>query len=188
MPSDHGKGGGLVEARSLRLAKKVRRRRFKSCPRHLPHLRKETMDDTSKSILLQVAFKAAIDAGALDTPTLTAKTKEYYGVLVDLHSEFGVDPQGRVSNFPPRSGGGAPRPAAKPLPASVTTFADKAGVSWNDFRDAKSNGEVVNGFPEFKTTDNKTSVWIYKQDGSPDERAPELIEAADQMKSLAAPM
>lgn len=147
----------------------------------------------TQSILLQVAFKEAVSSlvaqGIFAEEEVSARTEAFFATLVKLHEKLGID-----SDETGAKGGGnwqrnsAPAARApKALPEGVTVFTDSDGISWNDYRDAKRKGAVVSGFPEFKTTDNKTSVWIYKQDGSPDERAVALIAAADAMKSLVDP-
>ena len=145
------------------------------------------MNGKTQSILLQVAFKQAADRGGdvAETKTLTSA---FYGLLSDLHAELNINADdgaytggnsGGGRSFPPRE--------RKALPASVTQFTDADGVTWNDFRAAKTAGDVVAKHPEFKTTDSKKSVWEHAQDGSPNPEATALKAAADQMASLTAP-
>ena len=141
----------------------------------------------TRSILLQVAFKEAATASLGTEASVEQLTEDYYNILLNLHDKFNlsVDDEGRG-----RSGGynsGPRQSTAKPTPASVVTFTDANGTTWNDFRAAKVAEEVVAKHPDFKTTDNQTSVWAFKKDGSENEQAIELAAAADAMSDLAAP-
>lgn len=136
------------------------------------------MNGKTKSILLQVAMKLAVEStsaqGLYDNESVKTRTKDFYAMLGGLHAELGIDAdegRGRGGN----GGGGSTR---KPLPESVTTFTSE-GVEWYDFRKAKDNKDVAAGHPEFKTTDFKESVWMYEKDGSPKPEAAVLVTAAD---------
>lgn len=142
----------------------------------------------SNSILLQVAFKEAATASLGTNASVKDLTREYYTTLVELHAELGIE----ITDDKPRrqgsfgSGGGASAP--KPLPANVTPFTDSASVGWNDFRAAKASESVSPKHPDFKSQDNKQSVWLFSQDGGENPEAITLAQAADAMASLAATM
>ena len=147
------------------------------------------MNGKTKSIILQVAFKEAAARGA-DVAATKLLTSQFYVLLQELHDELGIN----AEEGAPRGGGGGGGGgnfAAKPrmaTPASARPFTMSDGGTWLDYRPAKSAGEVVPGFPDFKTTDGKTSVWEYTKDGTPVPEADDLAKAANAIAALAAPM
>lgn len=142
----------------------------------------------TNSILLQVAFKEAVSAttaqGLFDIPSVEERTQGFYESLLALHSNNGISLE---DDKPRRSGGGGSR-QPKPLPANATQFADSEGTLWVDYRVLKSEGQISPKHPDFKTRDNKKSVWLFDQEGQPNAEAQTLAEAADQMKNLASPL
>ncbi len=110
-------------------------------------------------------------------------------MLLDLHSEIGIDPEDGAA--PRRGGGGgfnrAPREKAAP-PKSARTFTTSDGTQFTDYRVSKAKGEVKPNFPDFKSADNKQSIWAFDRDGAPNAEAADLIAAADAMASLTDPM
>jgi hypothetical protein len=145
------------------------------------------MNGKTKSILLQVAFKEAAARGE-DVAATKLLTSQFYVLLQELHGEIGIDPdEGQA-----RGGGGGGRNfPAKPrmaTPTSAIPFATADGTTWLDYRTAKINNEVKANFPDFKTSDGKTSVWAYDRDGTPVAEAAELTAAADSVAALTAPM
>lgn len=151
------------------------------------------MNGKTKSIILQVAFKeAAADRRAQpDSLNLKAETAAHYQLLIDLHTELGIEAdESAPHRSDPRASSGAAY-ASKPrtaTPASAIPFTTSDGTTWLDYRPAKTASEVVPGFPDFKTTDGKTSVWEYTKDGTPVPEAEALASAAAAMASLTAPM
>ncbi len=136
-----------------------------------------------KSILLQVAFKEAVPATLGTNKSVKDTTVEFFNILTELHDQFGISPDTSGG------GGGGGGRKAPDLPSTVTQFTDSEGQTWYDFREALAKGQVVKeGHPEFKSTDFKQSEWIYDKQGNEKENAIPLREAADNMKSLAAPM
>jgi len=143
------------------------------------------MNDRTKSILLQVAYKGVVDSGRdVSQDTVLAD----YTLLVGLHDQLGLDPDSGGSNRGGggKRGGGGRKPSGSTFetPDSVTTFIYE-GEMWEDFRQAKSDGSVKKGFPDFKAVNVKDdrgqrkSVWMYDQDGNPNPDAVVLVTAAD---------
>lgn len=128
----------------------------------------------NKSILLQVAFKAAVDLGDVEL------TQAMYERLLGLHDSNGIS----LEDDAPRKGGYSPKPKATTREVSGTLFFDKEGNKWFDFRQAKADGKEKKEYPDFKSEDFKTSVWMYTRDGEPVEDAAPLVAAAD----MAAPL
>lgn len=130
------------------------------------------MDNRSKSILLQVAFKAAVETGVPNEE----QTRSFYELLTSLHDKLGIN----VEDSAPRrsyGGGGASTPP-KPKPEGAVMFMFE-GASWYDYRPAKANGSVVKGHPDFKSVDNKQSKWLYDQEGAPNADTALIVAAAD---------
>lgn len=136
----------------------------------------------SRSILLQVAFKEAVGATLGTDQDIKGTTKAFYQTLIELHDELGIV----INDDAPRGGGGfkGSRPK-KQLPASVIEFTDSEGNRWVDWRPAKATGDAIAKHPDFKTQDNKRSVWMFAQDGTENEEAAELAKASDAMAALA---
>lgn len=134
------------------------------------------MDDLSKSILIQVAFKGAVDDGFEDNADLMRKTDDFYGVLTALHEKYdvytGVQSSGRTSN----SGGGG-RSAYQEVKdgAAIITI---DGEDYRDLRDAKELGLLGDGnVPEFERVRDNRGFWLKKKDGSPTVMAKKVAEA-----------
>lgn len=134
------------------------------------------MDDTSKSILLQVAFKGAVD---LNEPTST-KVQSFYELLLDLHEKNGIDPKARTGSF-----GGGKKPAAPKPAGEIFTYQN---ILVEDFRALKTNGTVKANYPDFKTvngdviegiTTDRGAAWLSDQNNEPNENVKPLVEAAD---------
>jgi hypothetical protein len=153
-------------------------------------------DNTSRSILLQVAFKEAASAILGTAGNLAELTTEYFNTLVSLHEKFGIEIKDR--EYGKGGGGGGQRSfgggfsstggTSKPLPVGVIEFTDASGTAWVDYRPAKATGDVVAKHPDFKTADHKQSEWLFKQDGTENATAVTLATAADQMADLVAPL
>ena len=129
----------------------------------------EGISDRSKSILLQVAFKAAIEAGNIDPDTVAGLTGDFYNVLIGMHDKLGLKPDadkpvGR--KYTPRAD--KVESAASNSDVPQATLAD--GETYLDFRGLKALGAVKENFPDFKTLDRKSSRWLTK-DGEPTEFA-----------------
>ena|SRR3990167_273223 len=131
------------------------------------------MNGKSKSILLQVSAKLASEQGRFTKEDVTS----IYNLLVGLHDELGID----ADEGAPRNSGGqrAPRPSAPVREISGTLFFAEDGSKWFDFRQAKADGKEKPKFPDFKSEDMQTSVWLYDQEGAPNEEAAALVKAAE---------
>ncbi len=151
----------------------------------------------TKSIILQVAFKEAAAGldGSREISDIKLLTSQYYVLLQELHAEIGIDPDDEApkpwANKSSGGGGFTPKPKME-TPASAVAFTTADGTVWLDYRAAKAKSEVVKGFPEFKTVDQTKgvgqSIWEYSQDGTPVPEAIELINAANAIATLTAPM
>ena len=129
-----------------------------------------SFDNKSKSILLQVAFKAAVEVEK-EIALVEEKTQVFFEQLLALHEKYGIDNQSTSS------GGGGSTSAPETPDAPVIEI---NGENWLDYRGLKDLGAVVAAFPDFKTPDAKKSVWLTKKDGSPTKFAidnPTLISA-----------
>lgn len=125
--------------------------------------------DRTKSILLQVAFKAAVSFGVVEADKVEALTSDFYNILIGMHDKLGLKPD-------------ADKPAGRKYPtrdSKVESAASNADVpqavladgnTYLDFRGLKSLGAVKENFPDFKTLDRKVSKWLTK-DGEPTEFA-----------------
>ncbi len=144
----------------------------------------------SRSILLQVAFKAAIQESlGRETETfdlIKGETARLYGMLIDLHTELDINPDDgqKKGNWGGASGGAPKAPAIQ-----GETFIFN-GVLVEDFRAAKAapGSTVKPRFPDFKTangeaisgvTTDSGAAWLYTPDGEPNEAINELVAAAD---------
>lgn len=134
-------------------------------------------DNRSKSILAQVAFKAAVDVGTPDVNT----TIGFYEVLLQVHEKLGISLQDTAPRNSGGGGGRKPAPSSEPkqLPEGTTIFTFN-GEQWLDFRAAKAKGTVKERHPEFKSFDWKQSVFMKDQDGNPNPDAAPYVTAADQ--------
>lgn len=135
----------------------------------------------TRSILLQVAFKGAVEAGSPDRETVT----NLYNLLISLHEELGIDP----SEGAPRGGTGSRNSGTGAVSPEGETFMFN-GLLIEDFRAAKSapGSTVKPNYPDFKTvngqpidgvTTPRGAAWLYSQDGSANEAINELVAAAD---------
>ena len=121
-------------------------------------------DNTARSILLQVAFKAgAENGGTIDE--VKNLTVDYFTLLEGLHKEFGIEIKDKEfgSKFPAKAA--AAKPAAGSDDAPVVTI---QGEQYFDYRDAKSAGTKPERWPDFKKVGDKTnkgSEWLIDKDG-----------------------
>lgn len=130
------------------------------------------MNGKTKSILMQVAFYGV----SYTNPQPTQEQVESnFNLLLNLHEKFGIEPDEGGN----RGGGGFRKSSAPSTPAVGGTLFVSGGESWIDYRPAKASGEVKENFPDFKTADNKKSVWLYDRDGGPNAEAAPLVAAAD---------
>ncbi len=135
--------------------------------------------DRSRSILLQVAFKAAVDVSE-DIDVVRTTTSNYFTLLESLHSDFGISLEQQRSS----GGGGFQKRESKPLPEGASLF-NYEGNQWIDYRGPKDSGIAKSGHPDFKTLDNQTSIWMIDRDGNPSTEAEGLVLAADGAATLA---
>ena len=134
------------------------------------------MNGKTKSILLQVSAYISAEGQVAGTPLNPDIVATNYKILMELHETFNID-----ADDAPRSGGGqrAPRPSAPVREISGTLFFAEDGSKWFDFRQAKADGKEKPKFPDFKSEDMQTSVWLYDQEGAPTEEAAALVKAAE---------
>lgn len=140
-------------------------------------IERKQVNAKTKSILLQVAFKEAVSStvsqGIFTPDEVKSRTVIFYEVLLELHKEYGIE--GRDGGFTPRQGG-----TRQPSGANATgRIFEVDGVQWIDFRQAKLDGSVKPNFPDFKTIDNQTSLWLIDKDGQTVAEAATLATAAD---------
>ena len=140
------------------------------------------MNGKSKSILLQVAFKGAIETGDVSK----AQVLDYYNLLTILHEELGID----ADDAPARKAWGNSAPKAK---AEGIGFIFN-GVLFEDFRAEKEAGRQKATFPDFRTangtevpglTNDRGSVWMYDQQGQAKGEVLDLVTEADKAAVLA---
>lgn len=143
------------------------------------------MTGITKSILLQVAFKGAVEMGVVNAEQVLSN----YELLTSLHDKLGIDPdEGRTNS---NSGGAARRRSGggKPQPQGETFIFN--GVLVEDFRKAKADPSlgIKPNYPDFKTakgeviegiTTDRGAAWLYDQDGNANDAVAPLVEAADQ--------
>ena len=139
----------------------------------------------ARSILLQVAFKAAVADALATFELVNDATTSYYNMLIELHESLGIDP----SEGAPRGGTGSRNSGTGAAPVEGVTFMFD-GHLIEDFRAAKSapGSTVKPNYPDFKTvngqpidgvTTPRGAAWLYSQDGSANEAINELVAAAD---------
>jgi hypothetical protein len=123
---------------------------------------------------MQVAYKGAIELGEATLEGVQAQ----FDLLITAHEKNNISLEEA-----PKGGGNygrpAPRPAGPVKEISGTLFFAENGDKWFDFRDAKAANKEKPNFPDFKSEDMKTSVWLYDQEGSPNEAAVALLKAAE---------
>lgn len=138
----------------------------------------------AQSILLQVAFKAAVDMGVPNEE----QTRSNYELLIKLHKDYGINPDDVPwSNKPKGQSNSNTKPKAsaadkiEQLPDGAKVFSLN-GTQWVDYRDVKDSGGVNAKFPDFKTLQYQKdggSVWLYSQTGEPNAEAADLVAAAE---------
>ena len=122
------------------------------------------MDNRSKSILLQVAFKAAVDkVDSKDIQEIGDVTEAFYHLLVELHQKLGFDDTTAAPTAAPTSD-----------EAPVVTI---DGEQWYDYRGLKELGAVKATFPDFKRVSDGQGKWLTTKNGSPTKFA-EAVERA----------
>ena len=138
-------------------------------------------DDRSRSILLQVAFKGAIQGGGT-IEEIGVLTNALFEMLEAKHAHYNISLEDSK-----RSGGFNKAPASAPATGDSFTY---NGSPWMDFRANKKSGTLKPGFPDFKPVDgrNDEAVWLYSQDGGANEEAAPLVVAADAKLALEAVM
>jgi hypothetical protein len=123
------------------------------------------INDRTKSILLQVAFKEAAEKSET-TDEVESLTGDYYNILVGMHDKLGLSPDTETNKSR-----GSSRTKAPDRERSVTDDAPRItvdGVEYFDYRGLKELGAIENPkHPDFKTVDKKKSFWLTTQDGEP---------------------
>lgn len=139
--------------------------------------------DRNRSILLQVAFKAAVDLGTGDSSDLQSKTSELFDALISLHEKYGISLEdtsrgsGRSGRSGSYGGGKSSSGSTARTTDSIGIAFEVDGVTWFDYRAAKVDGTVKPNFPDFKSGQN--SVWMQDRDGNDVPEAVKLAEIAD---------
>lgn len=132
------------------------------------------MDNKTKSILFQVAFKASVEAatnqGLYDDDTIRERTMTYYNILIDGHEELGID--GQTTSKPRRTKRSGPNTNDEGVEFELD------GVMWRDFRQAKADNRVKPNFPDFKSEEGD-SLWLNDKEGNPVPEAETLAKSAD---------
>ena len=131
------------------------------------------MKGKSKSILLQVAFKGAIEVGK---PT-EEQTVSFYEMLVALHERLGIDADEGAA--PARSGFTKRTGTTNSQPIGETFILD--GELYTDFRAAKAapGSALKANYPDFKRESDNQGFWLYTRDGEPNEEVAPLVAASD---------
>ena len=153
------------------------------------------MNGRTRSILLQVAFKGAIELVGSDkstVDTLSATTANLYEILIGLHDELSINPDegAKSGRSGAQFGSGREAPSSTTVTPVGETFIYE-GVLIEDFRAAKAapGSTIKHNYPDFKTvngqpidgvTGPRGAAWIKDQDGSPNEAVSVLTTAADQ--------
>lgn len=152
-------------------------------------------DPKGLAILLQVAFKGAIDASPDPDPNaIHTLTKRYYNVLIALGEEFNVEFTGARSGgggggWKGGSGGGGKPSARASLPqVELDYFGDGKPIKFYDQRSLKASGQYKPNAPDFNSVDQfdglgrdggkgNVPIWITK-DGVLNEDEARLLTAA----------
>ena len=123
-----------------------------------------------------MAVKAGIESansqGLYDPDSMQSRIVEVLEIITKLAPEYDVDLSATTY-----SGGSSGEKKPSGANAEGIVF-EVDGVKWLDFRQAKDAGAVKPNFPDFKTYDNQTSLWLEGRDG-PNEEAQELARLAD---------
>lgn len=118
-----------------------------------------SLNNKTKSILLQVAFKAAAQQEFADNTELMRKSADFYDVLLALHEKYDVADQST-------GGGSDSGGSTATVPDAPTVTID--GVEYFDYRGLKEIGDIENPmFPDFKAVSDGKGFWLTKKDGSP---------------------
>lgn len=125
------------------------------------------MNGKTKSIILQVAFKGAVDMGVVTEEQVLAN----YELLIALHDRLGID----AEDAPKRGGGGRKTTGTQP---TGDTFILE-GELYTDFRQAKAAGQTKPNFPDFKRESDGQGFWLYSTDGEANADTAPLVAAAD---------
>lgn len=161
-------------------------------------------DPKGKAILLQVAFKGAIDASPDPDPNaIHDLTKRYFKVLLALGEEFEVEFTGARSgggggggNWKGGSGGGNRAPSARAsLPqVEIDYFGDGKPIKFFDQRSLKASGQYKATAPDFNSVDkfdlrgngepSNVPIWLVDRNGVYNEDAASLLAAAGVDLSL----
>ena len=119
------------------------------------------MNDKSKSILLQVAFKAAVSSfGELTDKTealVEQRTELFFEQLLALHEKYQIDDQTTRSSY--NNSGSSYQQDDAP-----TIMID--GKQYFDYRGLKAVGAKSAGWPDFKDASGE-GFYLTKKDGSP---------------------
>lgn len=124
----------------------------------------------NKSILLQVAFKGAVDTNPSKVEELT---ESYFKLLLDLHEKNGLsleDDAPRKSY--PRKNAPSPVTATEDVPTVIT--AD--GGLFYDYRNSERKAKNPK-FPDFKSVDNTKSIWLTDRDGNATDEGEKFLES-----------
>jgi hypothetical protein len=117
-----------------------------------------------------VSLSAAI--GSTDPDSIQARFIELLTILERVAPEYGVDLT--QEGYEKRKA----EKKERELPEGAGVFTVD-GDTWIDFRGAKDKGTVNAKHPDFKSFDYKSSVWMFDQEGNPNEEAGTLVKAAE---------
>jgi hypothetical protein len=150
-------------------------------------------DPKGLGILLQVAFKAAVDvSGDPDPNAIHALTQRYFNVLLDLGEKNSVEFTGPKSGGGggwKGGGGGQSTSKRANLPkVNVDFFGDGNAISFYDQRSLKASGDYKPNAPDFSSVDKfdglgrdgekgSAAIWITK-DGVLNENEARMLTAA----------
>lgn len=153
-------------------------------------------DDKGKGILLQVAFKGAIDASPDPDPNaIHDLTRRYYNAMLHLAEELGVEITGNKGSGGGggnwgKGGGGNRAPSARAsLPqVEIDYFGDGKPIKFFDQRSLKASGQYKSTAPDFNSVDkfdirgngeaSNVPIWLVDRNGVYNEDAANLLSAA----------
>jgi hypothetical protein len=118
-----------------------------------------SLNNKTKSILLQVAFKAAVEVEK-DAALVEEKAQIFYEQLLALHDKYGIADQSTGD-------GGSTGPSAAAVAEEDAPETVIGGVAYKDFRGLKAipGTDLAPNFPDFKL--GAKGYWLTKKDGSP---------------------
>ncbi len=123
------------------------------------------MNHKNRSILLQVAAKAAIESGVSSTDEFVSSTQKFYDALLALHVENSID----VDYVEFKA---SKKQDSRPALPTVQV----GGKTYIDYRNSDSKKKNPR-FPDFKAEDG-SPVWLSDKDGSLLDEGVKFLEEA----------